>query len=314
MTTTLPTRAISPRVATRAASLRVAGGPDLTATADIRGSLVGALARPAGGPVARRRSRRRLGPGRRIPYGAALGPALLFVAWGLASATGVLDARVLSAPWTVVTTASDLIADGRLLSNLLTSAQRAFLGLALGVGLGTVLALLSGLTRVGEALVDGPVQLKRAIPTLALIPLLILWFGIGEEMKVLTIALGVVIPVYVHTHAALRTIDARYVELAETVRLSRWQFVQKVALPGALPGFLMGVRLAVTGAWLALVVVEQINATSGIGYMMSLARSYGQTEIILLGLVVYGLFGLASDAAVRLIERRTLSWRRILAG
>lgn len=103
-------------------------------------------------------------------------------------------------------------------------------------------------------------------------------------------------------------------ELAEAVRLSRWQFVRKVALPGALPGFLMGVRLAVTGAWLALVVVEQINATSGIGHMMSLARSYGQTDILLLGLVVYGLFGLASDSAVRLIERKTLSWRRILAG
>ncbi|KYG07968.1 ABC transporter permease, partial [Sorangium cellulosum] len=261
-----------------------------------------------------RRSPRRLGPGRRIPYGLALGPALLIAVWAVASATGALDARVLSAPWTVVITARDLIADGRLLSNLLTSAQRAFLGLALGVGFGTVLALLSGLTRVGEALVDGPVQIKRAIPTLALIPLLILWFGIGEQMKVLTIALGVVIPVYVHTHAALRTIDARYVELAETVRLTRWQFIRKVALPGAMPGFLMGLRLAVTGAWLALVVVEQINATSGIGHMMSLARSYGQTEIILLGLVVYGLFGLASDSAVRLIERRTLSWRRILAG
>ncbi|WP_437715096.1 ABC transporter permease [Sorangium sp. So ce448] len=302
MTTALPTSAASPRLASF---------PDLTASADVFAPPSGA---PTGRRVSGRRLRRRLGPGRRIPYGLALGPALLLALWAAASATGALDARVLSAPWTVVTTARELIADGRLLSNLLTSAQRAFLGLALGAGLGTVLALLAGLTRVGEALLDGPVQIKRAIPTLALIPLLILWFGIGEQMKVLTIALGVVIPVYVHTHAALRTIDARYVELAETVRLTRWQFIRKVALPGALPGFLMGLRLAVTGAWLALVVVEQINATSGIGYMMSLARSYGQTEIILLGLVVYGLFGLASDSAVRLIERKALSWRRILAG
>ncbi|WP_437798321.1 ABC transporter permease [Sorangium sp. So ce693] len=302
MTTALPTSAASPRLASF---------PDLTATADLSAPPSGA---PTGRRLSGRRLRRRLGPGRRIPYGLALGPALLLALWTVASATGALDARVLSAPWTVVTTAHELIADGRLQANLLTSAQRAFLGLALGAGLGTVLALLAGLTRVGEALLDGPVQIKRAIPTLALIPLLILWFGIGEQMKVLTIALGVVIPVYVHTHAALRTIDARYVELAETVRLTRWQFIRKVALPGALPGFLMGLRLAVTGAWLALVVVEQINATSGIGYMMSLARSYGQTEIILLGLVVYGLFGLASDSAVRLIERKALSWRRILAG
>ncbi|WP_437958358.1 ABC transporter permease [Sorangium sp. So ce119] len=313
MTTALPTRAASPRLASLPALSATADIPaprdDVRPLAPARASSSGPPARALSG-----RRPRRLGPGRRLPYGMVIGPALLLAGWVVASATGALDARVLSAPWTVVATARDLIADGRLLSNLLTSAQRAFLGLALGVGLGTVLALLSGLTRVGEALVDGPVQIKRAIPTLALIPLLILWFGIGEQMKVLTIALGVVIPVYVHTHAALRTIDARYVELAETVRLSRWQFVRKVALPGALPGFLMGVRLAVTGAWLALVVVEQINATSGIGHMMSLARSYGQTEIILLGLVVYGLFGLASDSAVRLIERKTLSWRRILAG
>jgi sulfonate transport system permease protein len=260
------------------------------------------------------RVKRRLGLGTRIPYGLMIGPALLLGLWCLASATGVLDARVLSEPWTVLATARDLIADGRLQAHLLTSARRAFLGLALGVSVGTILALVSGLSRIGEALVDGPIQVKRAIPTLALIPLLILWFGIGEQMKVLAVALGVIIPVYIHTNAALRTIDARYVELAETVRLTHWQFLRKVALPGALPGFLLGLRLAISGAWLSLVVVEQINATSGVGYMMSLARSYGQTEIIVVGLVVYGLFGLASDTAVRLVEKRLLSWRRTLAG
>jgi sulfonate transport system permease protein len=206
-----------------------------------------------------------------------------------------------------------LLVDGRLQAHLVTSAQRAFLGLSLGIGVGTLLALFSGLTRIGEVLMDGPVQIKRAIPTLALIPLLILWFGIGEPMKVLTIALSAMIPVYMHTHAGLRAIDSRYVELAETVRLTRWEFVRKVALLGALPSFLLGVRFAVTAAWLSLVVVEQINATSGIGYMMSLARSYGQTEIIIVGLAVYGLFGLATDSAVRLLERRALSWRRTLS-
>ncbi|XXS72210.1 ABC transporter permease [Sorangium sp. So ce131] len=304
MTAALPTRASSPALAASPALATATPAP-----APPAGSAL-APQRDLGG----RRLRRRLGPGRPIPYGLAIGPALLLAAWSVASATGALDPRVLSAPWTVIGTARDLLADGRLQDNLATSAMRASLGLALGVGAGAILALLSGLTRVGEALIDGPVQIKRAVPTLALIPLLILWFGIGEQMKVLTIALGVTIPVYVHTHAGLRTIDARYVELAESVRLTKWQFIRKVALPGALPGFLMGLRLAVTAAWLSLVVVEQINATSGIGYMMSLARSYGQTEIILLGLVVYGLFGLASDSAVRLIERKVLSWRRILAG
>jgi sulfonate transport system permease protein len=131
-------------------------------------------------------------------------------------------------------------------------------------------------------------------------------------MKVITIALGVFIPIYLHTHNGLRAIDSRYVELAETVQLSRWQFVRRVILPGALPGFFLGLRFAVTGSMLALVVVEQVNATAGIGYMMELARTYGQTEIILVGLVVYGVLGYSADLAVRLLQRRVLSWRRTL--
>jgi sulfonate transport system permease protein len=121
------------------------------------------------------------------------------------------------------------------------------------------------------------------------------------------------VPIYIHTHNGLRTIDSRYVELAQTVGLSQWDFVRRVVLPGALPGFLLGLRFAVTGAWLSLVVVEQINSTSGIGYMMELARTYGQTDIIIVGLVVYGVLGLLSDAVVRLVQRRALSWRRTLA-
>ncbi|MFF0338973.1 ABC transporter permease [Kribbella sp. NPDC004875] len=273
-------------------------------------TLPGLRTRSTAKPVVRRR---RLGPGKPIRFGAAIGPVLLLVIWSIGSAAGWIDQRILSAPWTVVTTAGDLIADGRLQSNLWTSAQRALLGLALGVVLGVLLALISGLSRLGEAVLDGPIQIKRAIPSLALLPLLILWLGIGESMKVVTILLGVFVPVYIHTHNGLRTIDSRYVELAQTVGLSQWQFIRRVVLPGALPGFLLGLRFAVTGAWLSLVVVEQINSTSGIGYMMELARTYGQTDIIIVGLVVYGVLGLLSDAVVRLIQRRALSWRRTLA-
>ncbi|WP_327673835.1 MULTISPECIES: ABC transporter permease [unclassified Streptomyces] len=268
--------------------------------------------RPAHAP--RPRVRKRLAPGRPIPYGWALGPLLLLAVWAAGSGAGLIDPRNLPAPWAIASTAGDLIADGRLQSNLAISAQRALLGLVFGVLAGLALALVSGLSRIGEGLVDGPVQIKRSIPSLALIPLLILWFGIGESMKVVTIALGVFVPIYIHTHNGLRGIDSRYVELAETVRLGRARFVRHVVLPGALPGFLLGLRFAVTGAWLALVVVEQVNATSGIGYMMELARTYGQSDVILVGLVVYGVLGLVSDALVRLVERKALTWRRTLAG
>jgi sulfonate transport system permease protein len=275
-----------------------------------------ARARPVArspGTRAGRTGRRRLGPGAAIPFGAALGPLLLLTLWSVGSATGWLDPRTLSAPWTVVTTTGDLIADGRLQEHLVVSAQRVGLGLGFGVALGTGLALISGLSRWGEAIVDGPIQIKRAIPSLALLPLLILWLGIGEEMKVVTITLGVFVPVYLHTHNGLRGIDSRYVELAESMRLGHGTFIRRIVLPGALPGFLLGMRFAVVAAWLSLVVVEQINSTSGIGYMMELARTYGQTDIIIVGLVLYGILGLLSDGAVRFVQGRALSWRRTLA-
>ncbi len=257
--------------------------------------------------------RRRLGPGRPIRFGGLIGIAVLLAAWIIGSATGLLDERNLSAPWTVVSTAETLIEDGRLQEGLMTSGLRAAIGLGLGVAVGVVLALLSGLSRIGETLIDGPVQVKRSIPTLALIPLLLLWFGIGEPFKILTIALAVLVPIYIHTHNGLRTIEGKYAELAETLGVTRWEFIRHVVLPGAMPGFLLGLRFAVTSSLLALVVVEVINATSGIGHMITLASSYGQTDIIVVGLVVYALLGVTADAVVRLIERKALSWRRTLA-
>ncbi len=267
---------------------------------------------PVAALAPRGRGRRTLGPGKPIPFGVALGPALLVGAWVLGSASGALDPDTLPAPWTVAQTAGDLIADGRLQSNLLISLRRAAIGLGLGVVIGVVLALVAGLSRIGEAIVDGPVQIKRAIPTLALIPLFIVWFGIGEEMKLIVITTSVLIPVYINTHAYLRSVDARYVELAETVGLSRWGFLRRIALPGSLPGFFLGLRLAVTISWLALVVVEQVNATSGIGYLMTQARTYGQIDVIVVGLVIYGLLGLFGDLAVRAAERKALAWRQTL--
>lgn len=268
---------------------------------------------PVSKPKETPRPRRRLGPGPAIPFGLQIGPAVLVVLWLLGSTFGLIDPRILPAPWTVFATFGELIADGRLQSNFLTSAGRAAAGLAGGIAIGLALAVLAGLSRVGEALIDGPVQIKRAVPTLALIPLLILWFGIGETMKVTVITLGVLVPIYMHTHNALRGIDNRYVELAETLRMSQRDFLFQVVLPGALPGFLLGLRFAVTLCWVSLVVVEQINATSGLGYMIELARTYGQTQIILVGLVTYAFLGLVSDGLVRLLERKLLSWRRTLA-
>ncbi|MGI5454837.1 ABC transporter permease [Streptomyces sp. CA-249302] len=260
-----------------------------------------------------RRRRRSLSPGRRLPAARLVGPALFLGLWAAASAAGRLDPGAIPAPWTVLRTAGHLWTAGTLRTDILTSLERAGYGFAIGLVAGVALALAAGLSRVGEALIDGTVNLNRAIPTLGLIPLFILWLGIGEAFKIAIIAIVVYVPIYLNTHAALSGIDSRFVELAEVQGLSRLQFIRQIVVPGALPGFFVGLRLGVTGSWLGLVVLEQINATSGLGYMMFQAQNYGQSDVILVGLLVYGVFGLVSDSAVRLIERRVLSWRRTLS-
>jgi sulfonate transport system permease protein len=255
---------------------------------------------------------RRLAPRRLPPGGILLGPLGLVVIWQIASMTGLLSPKILAAPSTAATTGFDMLVSGVLVHHLLASAQRAYLGLGIGVVFGLAFALIAGLTRSGEAVVDGLVQIKRAIPTLALIPLGILWLGIGEAMKVALIATSVFIPVYINTHAGLRGIDLRYVELARTVGLGPTDFLRRVAIPGALPDFFTGLRLAVTTCWTSLVVLEQINTTSGIGYLMNRARDYGQTDVMVVGLAVYAILGLMSDTVVRLLERKALAYRKVL--
>lgn len=275
-------------------------------------ALLGARGR-AGVEAETRRTVRRLGPGRRIPGGSLLGPVAVIAIWSLASVTGALDPRILPSPWEVVETAAHLWSSGTLLGDVQTSLWRAARGFALGLTIGVGLALLSGLSRWGEAFIDGTVQIQRSIPVLGMIPLFILWLGIGESFKISIIAIAVYIPIYLNLQAGLIGIDSRYVELAEVLGQSRLQFIRHVVIPGALPGFFVGLRLAVTASWLGLVVLEQINATSGLGYMMFQAQNYGRTDIIAVGLLIYGGFGYISDLVVRTIERRLLSWRRSLS-
>lgn len=287
----------------------VAADPPATATTSA--PPVGTSGPTAPAPAARRRTRR-LAPGKRLPYARLVGPALLLLVWSLGNVTGTLDPRTLPAPWTVVRTGAHLWSAGTLGTDVTESLWRAAQGFAIGLTVGVVLALVAGLSRIGEAVIDGTVQINRSVPTLGLIPLFILWLGIGETFKVAIIAIVVYIPIYLNLYSALSGIDHRFVELGEVLRLSRWQFVRQIVIPGALPGFFVGLRLGVTGSWLSLVVLEQINATNGLGYMMFQAQNYGQTDVIVLGLLIYGVFGFASDTVVRILERRVLSWRRSL--
>ncbi|WP_405539019.1 ABC transporter permease [Streptomyces sp. NBC_00075] len=242
------------------------------------------------------------------------GPLLLLALWQVLSSTGVLTADILASPGRIADVGSDLIADGSLGDAMATSLQRVALGLLFGTVIGTGLALVSGLFRVGEDLVDAPVQMLRTVPFVGLIPLFIIWFGIGEAPKVAIITLGVTFPLYLNVYAGIRGVDSQLIEAGESLGLSRWGLVRHVVLPGALPGAMTGLRYSLGIAWLALVFAEQINADAGIGFLMVQARDFLRTDVIVVCLIVYAFLGLLADFVVRTLERLLLQWRPTFTG
>lgn len=270
------------------------------------------IARPLSAPVpAMPHPHRHAGPrgwrwagGRRL-----VSPLALVLLWQAASVTGLLSPRTLAAPTTILLAAWDLLASGQLLWHILVSLARVLAGLGIGVAAATLLALASGLSRLGEDVVDAPVQMLRTLPFLALVPLFIIWFGIGKAPKVALVALGAAFPLYLNLFAGIRGVEPRLVEMGRVFGLDRLGLVRHVILPGALPSALVGLRHSLGVAWLSLVVAEQVNASSGIGYLISDARDFMRTDVILVCLALYALLGLGADGLVRLLERRLLAWR-----
>ncbi|MFJ5707203.1 ABC transporter permease [Streptomyces sp. NPDC093105] len=243
-----------------------------------------------------------------------VGPLLLLLVWQVSSATGVLAPEVLASPGTIARSAAALVADGTLPTAMGVSLRRVAAGLLIGGAIGVTLALLSGLSRLGEDLVDATVQMLRTVPWVGLIPLLIIWLGIGEAPKVALIALGTAFHLYLNVYAGIRGVDAQLVEAGQSLGLGRWGLVRHVVLPGALPGAMTGLRYALATAWLALVFGESINADAGIGFLMNQAREFFRTDVIVVCLVVYAFLGLLADAVVRTLERLLLQWRPTFTG
>ncbi len=235
-------------------------------------------------------------------------PIVLLVVWEIAARTGLVTARLVPAPTTIAAAFWRLLLDGSLLFHTLASTQRALIGLAIGGGLGFVAGVLNGLWKPAETLTDSTLQMVRNIPHLALIPLVILWFGIGETAKIFLVSVGVFFPIYINTFYGVRTIDPQVVEMASVYGLDRKALIRRIILPGALPSILVGLRYALGFMWLTLIVAETISATNGIGYMTMNAREFLQTDVVLLGIIVYALLGKLADVATRSIERRVLAW------
>jgi sulfonate transport system permease protein len=239
-------------------------------------------------------------------------PVLVLLAWQIGASTHLIPATKLAAPSTILATFWSLLTSGELLGDLAVSLTRVTVGVVLGVAIGTALGLLAGLSRTGDDAVDPLMQGLRTLPYLGMAPLLILWFGIGEMPKIALVAFASAFPVYMTLLGGIRSVDPKLIEAAKVFGLNRAQTIRNVILPGALAPALVGLRYALGAAWLSLVVSEQINADRGIGHMIMDARDFLRTDIIVVGLLVYAILGLATDALVRLVEHRALAWRPAL--
>lgn len=235
-------------------------------------------------------------------------PLLILATWELASLQGWLSSRVLPEPLAVARAARDLAASGELAEHVAVSARRAAIGFAIGGSLGLALGLLTGTFRHAETLLDSTLQMIRNIPALALIPLVILWFGIDETAKLFLVSLGVFFPIYLNTFHGIRSVDQGLVEMARSYGLTGWQLYRQVILPGALPSILVGVRFSLGLMWVLLIVAETISAQAGIGYLTMNAREFLQTDVVLVGILLYAALGKLADVAAKGLERWWLRW------
>ena len=244
-----------------------------------------------------------------------ISPVAVVLLWQGVSALGIVSQQKLPPPSEVWSTAVSLIttdsaAYGTLQGAMLISLERVAIGFGLGAAVALTLALIAGLSRIGENAVDPLMQMLRTVPLFGLIPVFIVWFGIGNLPKILMIALAAAFPLYLNTFSGIRNVDAKLAELGEVLHLRRRELICQILLPGALPQILVGLRQSLSFAWVALVVAEQINANAGLGYMIDQAAQFLRNDVIFVALIVYLILGLLTDALVRLLERKALSWRR----
>lgn len=242
------------------------------------------------------------------PLAAWIVPVMGLVGWQLAVQAGTISPSVLPAPSEVLAAGWRLTLSGELVENIRISFQRAAIGFLIGGSLAFTFGLLNGVSKLGERLTDTTIQMIRNIPNLALIPLVILWFGIEDEARIFLVSLGVFFPIYVNTFHGIRTVDRQLVEMGRSYGMSNWELFRRVILPGALPSIFVGVRYALGIMWLTLIVAETIAANSGLGHMAMNAREFMQIDIVVLAILLYALLGKLADAATRGLERVTLQW------
>ena len=257
--------------------------------------------------VASRSQLRLPAPSREIvlPY---LVPALLVLVWQAGSSLGWISDRIMPSPAAVIAAFWEAATSGALANDIAVSGARALAGLAIGGTIGFILGIANGVSRLSEQLTDTTLQMLRTIPHLALIPLVILWFGIGEEAKLFLTSLGVLFPIYLNTYHGVKNVDRDLLEMGRIYGMRGWTLFRKVIFPGALPSIFVGLRYALGIMWLTLIVSESIAASSGIGHMANNAREFMMTDVVVLALLIYAALGKLVDVIARALERRALAW------
>ena len=235
-------------------------------------------------------------------------PFFLLAVWFIGVQNHWIASRILPSPTDIVHAAINLSLSGELLKNILTSAERAGYGLLIGGSIGFFLGVFNGLFSIADRLLDTTIQMIRNVPHLALIPLVIIWFGIGEEGKIFLVTLGVFFPIYINTYHGIKTADPHLLEMGRVYGLSYWELFSQIIFPGALPSILVGLRYSLGLMWLTLIVAETIATTSGIGYLAMNAREFMQTDVVVLAILIYALLGKLADAGVQFLEWQLLQW------
>lgn len=235
-------------------------------------------------------------------------PILLIILWQIFSTVGLIPLRILPSPLGVLSAAIKLAQTGELFRNIAISASRAIAGFFIGGSIGFTLGLLNGIYPIAEKMLDTSIQMLRNIPNLALIPLVILWFGIGDEARLFLVSLGVMFPIYLNTFHGIRSVDPGLVEMGKIYGLNAWGLFWRIILPGAMSSILVGVRFSLGIMWLTLIVAETIAADSGIGYMAMNAREFMQTDVVVLSILIYALLGKLADVIARSLEKYWLQW------
>nr|CCC56287.1 nitrate/sulfonate/bicarbonate ABC superfamily ATP binding cassette transporter, membrane protein [Weissella thailandensis fsh4-2] len=236
-------------------------------------------------------------------------PVGIIIIWEIIVDAGMIDTTYVPSPSAVGSQAITLWQEGTLQQNIGISLYRATIGLLIGGTIGFTLGVANGLSRISNLLFNSTVQMVRNIPHLALIPLIIIWLGIGEPAKVTLVAIGVMFPIYINTLHGIQSIDPKLIEMGRSYQLSKWQMLTKIIFPGAMPTILMGVRYALGVMWTTLIVSETISSSSGIGYMETNAQQFLDMPTIFLAIIIYAILGKVSDWIAALLESILLDWQ-----